>query len=246
MDGTTLFGLIGVAAMVAIAIVTGQVSKVFLNFHGIFLVCGGTFCAMLLNTPWKYFWAAVKIVPQMLFPKAAVSPEEIIPILVATAQDVHSRGVVALRGVDARGGPFFQHAAQIASEFSDPDYVKDLLENELNKEYDHNNEVVNVIRTMVILAPMFGLIGTLIGIVDVLKQISNPEMVGPAMAVAVTTAFYGISMANLVAVPIAGKIRLHQIEEQAAKAMIVEAIVAMLKGAVPALLEKKLRTYIVH
>ena len=93
------------------------------------------------------------------------------------------------------------------------------------------------------LAPMFGLLGTLIGIVSVLRDLANPASVGASMAVAMTTAFYGISLANIFCVPVAGKLRSRNIEELQAKTMVAEGIVMMLRGTVPLVIERKLRSY---
>jgi chemotaxis protein MotA len=245
MDITTIAGVSGVCAMVFIAVATGQVTKVFLNFHGLFLVGGGTIMSILLNTPLEYFWAAVKSVPSMLSSHDSVKPKTVLPVLISTSQAVHSGGINALRNVDQRAGAgFVAHAAQVALENNDPEYVRTILEQEIIQDHEHNNEIINVYRTMGIVSPMFGLIGTLIGIVDVLKHISNPEEVGANMAIAVTTAFYGILFANLFAVPVAGKLRLRHLQEFLMRQMVVEAVIEMLKGTVPAVLERKLKTFI--
>jgi chemotaxis protein MotA len=247
MDITTIIGISGVISMVFIAVATGQVTAVFLNFHGIFLVCGGTFMSLLVNTPLTYFWGAIKEIRKIFAGQSWARPENVVPALITAAQNVHSQGINALRGVDQNiANGFFARAATLATEFNDPEFVRAVLENEVAQENEHRNELVNVFRTMGVLSPMFGLIGTLIGIVDVLKQITNPAMVGPAMAVAVTTAFYGILLANLFAVPLAGKIRLKHQQEYMMKGMIIEAIIEMQKGTVPAILERKLKTYITH
>ena len=98
-------------------------------------------------------------------------------------------------------------ASLAALEYNDSNFVKQVMEQEINQAADETNEIANVYRTMSILMPMFGLLGTLIGIIGVLRDLSNPENVGPAMGVAITSAFYGIFMANMICVPIAGKIR---------------------------------------
>jgi chemotaxis protein MotA len=230
VDITTVFGLVALAGLITAAIATGQLTRVFLNFHGIGLVGGGSLIALLLNTPWEYFSAAIKAVPSMLS---------------SHKDTVHSQGINALRSVDARiGRGWLARAATVALENNDPDYVRQTLEQEAIQLNEHKNEVINVYRTMGIVSPMFGLIGTLIGIVDVLKHISNPEEVGANMAVAVTTAFYGILLANLVAVPLAGKLRLRYLHENVMRFMVIDAVVEMLKGTVPALLERKLRVYV--
>ena len=107
------------------------------------------------------------------------------------------------------------------------------------------NEIANVYRTMGILAPMFGLLGTLIGIISVLKQLSDPESVGPAMGVAITSAFYGILLANMVCVPIAGKIRARIWLRVKLKSMILEGILEIMKGSIPLVVERRLQAYLV-
>ncbi|MEE8424541.1 MAG: MotA/TolQ/ExbB proton channel family protein, partial [Elusimicrobiota bacterium] len=87
-----------------------------------------------------------------------------------------------------------------------------------------------------------GLIGTLIGIVQVLQQIADPSKVGPAMAIAITSAFYGIVLANIVFIPIAGKMRVRLWEKVKVKAMVIEGVTGMMKGTVPLVLERRLQS----
>ena len=129
-------------------------------------------------------------------------------------------------------------------EYNDSNFVRHVLEQEVNQRVDEMNEVANVYRTMGILAPMFGLLGTLIGIMGVLREISNPEFVGPAMAVAITSAFYGIVFANIVCVPIAGKIRTKIWMDVKVKSMILEGIMEITKGSVPIVVERRLQSFI--
>ncbi len=91
---------------------------------------------------------------------------------------------------------------------------------------------------------MFGLIGTLLGIIKVLKELSNPEMVGPAMALAISSALYGIAAANMIFVPIAGKLRLKIWMGTNIKAMILYGILEIMKGSVPLIVEAKLQVYL--
>lgn len=245
MDLATALGSAGLVALVAIAIVTGQVSSVFLNFHGLFVVLGGCAVAMLLNTPLTLLTETLKAL--MTLWRAPIEAKEVIPTLITMSQNVHARGLNAMGGADQKmAAGFLQRAAQVSMEFKEPKYVEEVLSAEIAREMEHHTEIVNVFRTMSILFPMFGLIGTLIGIVDVLKQISDPAAVGPAMAVAITSAFYGISLANLFATPIAGKLRLKFLEEYQVKAVIVEGVTEMLKGTVPVLVERRLESYLLE
>ena len=97
---------------------------------------------------------------------------------------------------------------------------------------------------MGILSPMFGLLGTLMGIIGVLRQLSDPEGVGPAMAVAITSAFYGILFSNMICVPIAGKIRARIWLRVKLKSMILEGILEIMRGSVPLVVERRLQSYL--
>jgi len=199
---------------------------------------------MLLNTPWSQlrgFWDSI-----LVFARGNPYPpkDQIIDSLVRLSEQVHSRGVVALGQADpAAVGGYLAQAATVAVEYNNPELVVQILEMEINTSFDKSNEAINLYRTMAVLAPMFGLLGTLIGIVSVLKDLSNPDSVGRSMAVAMTTAFYGITLANLFCVPVAGKLRTRTIEELRAKGMVVDAIGMMLRGVVPLAIERKLRAY---
>lgn len=247
MDLTSVLGVTGVFGLAGVAIVTGQVSSAFLNAHGVLVVLGGCAVSMMINTPSALLLDALKSIMVLFRSESATNPRDIVPLLISASQNVHARGTNALGGMDQKiAAGFLARAAQIGMEFKDPKYVQEVLEAELKVEFEHHNEIVNVYRTMSILFPMFGLIGTLLGIVEVLKHISDPESVGPAMAVAITSAFYGISLANLFATPIAGKLRLKFLQEYLAKAVIVEGVVEILKGTVPVLIERRLEAYLME
>lgn len=245
MDITSVLGVTGLFALAGIAVITGQVSSAFLNLHGFLIVIVGCGVSMLINTPAALLKESLLSIVVLFRAETRTDPKDIVPVLITASQNVHARGMNALSGMDNKvAAGFLARAAQIGMEFKDPKYVQEVLESELKLEFDRHNEIVNVYRTMSILFPMFGLIGTLLGIVDVLKDISNPESVGPAMAVAITSAFYGISLANLFATPIAGKLRLKFLQEHLAKAVIVEGIVEILKGTIPVLVERRLEAYL--
>lgn len=244
MDITTFLGIGALAGMAALGAVTGQLPPFFLNWHGLAIVLGGTAGAMLINTPLADARGAAAALAVLFRGSRFPSNEGIVAAIVELAERVHGRGVSALQEVDAHAvGGFLGRAAGVAVEYNNPDLVWQILETEINASYDRNNEMANVYRTMGILAPMFGLLGTLIGIVSVLREISNPEKVGGSMAIAMTTAFYGIALANTFCVPVAGKLRSRNIEELRAKTMVAEGVVMMLRGTVPLIIERKLRSY---
>ena len=242
MDVSTVAGVGGALFLLIIGIASGEIGGIFLNWHGIMIVLGGTTVSMLINTPLVYLGETVRAALGLLKRDPYAEPARLIPDLVKMAEGVQANGLNSLRSTNERlAGGYVHQAAMTALEYNNPEFVRTVLESEVNNEVDHANEVINVVRTAGVLSPMFGLIGTLIGIVKVLQQIADPEKVGPAMAIAITAAFYGIILANLVCVPIAGKLRLRLWERVKAKAMVVEGIIGMMQGTVPLVLERRLQ-----
>jgi chemotaxis protein MotA len=244
MDMTTLVGFGAVVAIAWLAMLGGGVPAAFLNWHGVVIVIGGVGSAMLINTPMRYILQAIGSMRLVIGGGRYQNMRATISAVVALAEQVQARGTSAFQDADASAaGGFLNHAAQAAIEYNNADLVDQILTNEIDQAFDHQNEVVNVFRTMGVLAPMFGLVGTLVGIVEVLRQIANPEQVGTAMAVALTTAFYGILLANIFCVPVAGKLRIRFWEELQAKTIIKEGVVMMMRGTVPLIIERKLQSY---
>jgi chemotaxis protein MotA len=200
---------------------------------------------MLINTPFRYLVRAVTELKSLMLEDDAASINKVIPIMYTLAEQCRANGLSSLKDADptiAKG--FLSRAAQAALEYSDYNFVKQVMEQEINQAADDAGEVANVYRTMSILMPMFGLLGTLIGIIEVLRDLANPESVGPAMAVAITSAFYGIFMANMICVPIAGKIRARIWLDVRLKAMILDGILEIMKGSIPIVVERRLQAYL--
>lgn len=244
MDFSTLAGVGGMILLIAIGGATGELSSVFLNAHGIIIVGGGTLVALCINTPMAYLSETMGLALGLFKKSVHGRAEDLIPEITRMAEQVQTGGLGVLRNVDTKlAGGYLQSAATTALEYNNPEFVRTVLETEVNNHVDHTNEVINVIRTGGVVAPMFGLIGTLIGIIKVLASISDPEKSMPAMAIAITSAFYGITLANLFFIPVAGKLRVRLWEEVKIKAMVVEGVIGMMKGTVPLVLERKLQSF---
>ncbi|MCM2267529.1 MAG: MotA/TolQ/ExbB proton channel family protein [Elusimicrobiales bacterium] len=245
MDLSTIVGVVAFAALMFMGITTRQLSSTLVNSHAVFVVLGGTFVAILLNTPLRYLVKAVTELKTMLFDEENEDMVKLIPIMTELTEQCRVKGLSALKEADpniAKG--FLSRAAMAALEYNDYNFVKQVMEQEINQAADEANEVANVYRTMGILMPMFGLLGTLLGIIAVLRDLANPESVGPAMAVAITSAFYGIFMANMVCVPIAGKIRARIWMTVRIKSMILDGVLEIMKGSIPIVVERRLRSYL--
>ncbi|MFC1522176.1 motility protein A [Elusimicrobiota bacterium] len=245
MDWTTIFGFILGFGVVAYGLFETKAFTAFLNLHGIILVIGGTVGATFINTSSELLFDAVKAVKFLFVRKKGLSPEEVIAIIERLAGKARRLGNLAIEsdGKDA-ADPFLQESIDTCLTASDEKLARDILVQKVKQAKSRHNEVINVFRTMAILFPMFGLIGTLIGIVTVLRNITDPKNVGTAMAVALSTAFFGILFANMVCVPIAGKLRIRNNDEALIKEIICEGILRIFfTGEIPSQIKLYLETY---
>lgn len=245
MDFSTIVGVIAFGLLIFGGIATKQLSYSLVNLHGIYVVMGGCFVAMLINTPFKYLIRALTELKTLMLDDESVNMNKIVPVMTALAEQCRVKGLSAFKDTDPSiAGGFLNRASLAALEYGDYNFVKQVMEQEINQAADEVNEVANVYRTMSVLLPMFGLLGTLIGIIGVLKDLSNPENVGPAMGVAITSAFYGIFLSNMFCVPIAGKIRARIWMDVKLKSMILDGVLEIMKGSIPIVVERRLQAYL--
>jgi chemotaxis protein MotA len=244
MDIMTIFGFMVLVLVIAASYFLGELPLVLFNFHAVLLVIGGTLIATMINTPKKYFLKAIKAFSLVFI---SGEYEDIYPAInhiVELSEKARKNGLKTLKEADENiANGFLKRACDAVVEYGDQNFVKNILEKEINQSFEELNEVSNVYRTMSLLSPMFGLIGTLIGIIGVLKDLSNPAAVGPAMAIAITSAFYGILLSNLLFVPVAGKIRAKAIMRLKLKEMILEGVLEIMKGSIPLMIERRMKTY---
>ena len=245
MDLSTVLGAAAFGFLIFVGFQSGQLSASLINMHGFAVVIGGCFTAMLINTPLRYLLKAVTELKALMLDGDSSDLHRVVPVITNLAEQCRMKGLSALKETDPDiAGGFLNRASLAALEYNDYNFVKQVMEQEINQAADEMNEVANVYRTMSVLMPMFGLLGTLIGIIGVLRDLSNPENVGPAMGVAITSAFYGIFMANMICVPIAGKIRARIWMEVKLKSMILDGVLEIMKGSIPIVVERRMQSYL--
>jgi chemotaxis protein MotA len=247
MEITSIFGLIAGFGVIFFGLWEAGVTGVFLNLHGIVIVLGGTIASVIFHCEWSHIKDALRGFGKVFKPSPYKNSHELIPILTNMAEIARQKGpVLALRDAPSHvADGFLARAADVALQnVQNPDLVKVLLERQINSSRIRNNEISNVFRAAGVLSPMFGLLGTLIGIIGVLRNIASPEILGTSMAVAITSAFYGISLANLVCVPMAGKLRAYAMDEQQTKTLILEGLLRVLREELPLVVEQRLWAFL--
>ncbi len=249
MDIMTIGGLIlGFILIYAGMVQSGKLTiSLFFNYHALMIVIGGTLAATMINTPWHELKNGFKALKTLIFEPKLPSPKETVSKLVNLTQKARREGISSLKdeGSDFGDG-FLGRAIKMVIDGLDVEFIKNALEKEIIETKERHKETANVFRTMAVLAPMFGLIGTLIGIVGVLKNLTNPIGIGSSMAVALTTAFYGILFANLLFLPASGKLRIKSLKEILLKEIIMEGVLAIKAGWIPLMVQRHLEGYLVN
>mgnify|MGYP005811174901 FL=1 len=172
-------------------------------------------------------------------PETQASIEELVEI----ANVARKEGVLGLEGREI-SSPFLSQGIQMLVDGQDSKTIKELLNKERLMTLDHNRSGAKVFTAMADVAPAMGMIGTLIGLVQMLSNMEDPKSIGPAMAVALLTTLYGAMIATMFATPIADKLSLRMTEEARMQSLYIDALVAIQEGTNPRIIEQMLSSYL--
>ena len=244
MDIATILGVISAFGLVWIAIFLGGGIQLFINIPALMIVVGGTLGATMINYPLRDVFGVFKVVKKALFARNT-SVAELIKRFMAFAQKSRKEGILALEAeIKEVNDEFLKKGVQLAIDGLEPQEINDILETEIEFVRSRHQLGAEIFSTMGTFSPALGMIGTLIGLVQMLQTMDDPSKVGPAMAIALLTTFYGSIIANIVCLPISGKLRTRSKEEVLAKEMAIQGIVSLSNGDNPRILEQKLQAFI--
>ena len=235
MDIATVLGIISAFGLVLVAIFMGGGLILFVNAPSAMIVIGGTLGTTMINYPLKEVLGVIKVVKNVFFTKV-LSTKDIIKQFVdflALESEVKS--------VDE---DFLRKGIQLSIDGLEPQSIREILETEISFIQDRHRLGAEIFTTMGTFAPALGMVGTLIGLVQMLQTMSDPSSIGPAMAVALLTTFYGSVMANIVCMPMAGKLRTRSSEEVLAKEVMIEGVICLSTGENPRIVEQKLQAFL--
>lgn len=243
MDIGSIAGAVLGWLLVFVAIAMGGGSG-FLNIPSILITVGGAIAATLMHYPLPQVMAVMRVARKALFMKE----QDYIKVyseLTDYAVRARRDGLLALENdIEKIEDPFMQKGLQMAVDGNTMEVLRSVLEDDLSAMQERHIVGQGIFKALGNYAPAFGMIGTLVGLVAMLQNMSDPSALGSGMAVALLTTMYGAMVANLVALPTAGKLEQRSQEEVALKTMIVEGIVAILEGHSPRIVEEKLRAFI--
>lgn len=247
MDLMTLLGAFCGIGAVYYVLAHGGMVKLLLNFEAIILIFGGTLGSVMISFP----WSALKWVPNALW-KMIVPPQRadylaLVQALVGMAEKARRGGLESLQSEMSRlPHPFLADGVQMLLDGLEPEVIRERCEREILVTRHRHQQVSSIFRSAGTFSPIFGLLGTLVGVVQVLRNITDPQMMGASMAIAMTASFYGIFAANFLFLPIAGKLDFYSEEEILARELISKGILAIQGGDIPWLLSRRLEAYLAY
>ena len=222
--------------------VLGGDPGVFFNVPSLLIVVGGMMLVVLMKFTLGQFLGVGKIITKA-FAYKSVSPEDIIAETVDLADAARKGGLLSLEDKEV-SSEFMQRGIQLLVDGHDPEIVKALLHKEMKLTTERHQNGIGIFSAMGDVAPAMGMIGTLVGLVQMLSNMSDPKSIGPAMAVALLTTLYGAMIATMFALPVADKLAIRKDEEALNQALIIDGLLAIQAGQNPRVIEQMLRNYL--
>jgi chemotaxis protein MotA len=204
------------------------------------IVFGGTTGAVLLQFPLPVVVKAVRSLAHVfLQPKR--NPEEMVRELVKYANRARREGIVSLDAeLESIKEPFLKKSLMLAVDGTEPQELRSIMELELQNQADHEDKIPQVFESAGGFSPTIGIIGAVLGLIQVMQHLDKIDEVGRGIAVAFVATIYGVGAANLFLLPAAGKLRIRIREEQLLREMTLEGVVSILEGMNPRTLESRL------
>jgi len=244
VDLATVIGLISTMGMMGWAMWLSSNGSInmFYDFVSIVIVFGGSFTAVIMKFTFAQLADAMKAISKAFMFKIE-SPEELIEKAVQLADSARKGGFLALEEAEIPN-PFMQKGINMLVDGHDADVVRGTLEKDIELTYSRHEAAIAVFKQLGDLGPAMGMIGTLIGLVAMLSNMSDPKAIGPAMAVALLTTLYGAIQANCIFLPLSEKMAVRNEEEKTNSELIMDAIMGIQDGQNPKVIESLLRNYL--
>lgn len=242
MDLATLLGLIITFGFILGAIISGGPIILFVNVPSLLIVIGGSIAVVLMQFTLSQFFGAFKVGMKAFFNKS-VNASELIEQAGVLANIARKEGMMALESQEIEN-PFLNKGIQLCVDGHPPDLVRKMLSKDISLTIQRHELGQKIFTALGDIAPAMGMIGTLIGLVQMLSNMDDPKSIGPAMAVALLTTLYGAIIANAFALPIADKLGLRSQEEKTNRTLILETISGIQEGMNPRVLEELLKAFL--
>ena len=242
MDFATLLGILSSVGFVSFAVFSREGADIFWNPQGLFIVLGGSAGIVMIKFSFKQ-WLGAFAAAGSAFRSSTDNPDELIAQMVELSGIARKDGMLALENVEIEYG-FLKQGVRMLIDGSSREVVSEVLYKDRQQFLDRQTLGTTVWSAWGEVAPAMGMVGTLIGLVQMLVDLSDPKAIGPAMAVALLTTLYGSLIANVIAIPLCDKLTLRKANEGRLMAMCIDGVLGIQGGQNPRILESMLKTYV--
>lgn len=245
MDIATIIGLVGGVGCVVMSVLTsGGTMGGIIDLPSVFMVIGGSFCALLIVAPLKDVLVSVKAMGKV-FKIPDFGEKTIVQNMVALSEKARREGILALEeGLEDLDDEFMKSGLRLVVDGTDGTVIRAIMESEMGQCEARHMNVIGVVNQWAGYAPGFGMIGTVLGLVGMLNNLEDKSSLGPNMAVALITTLYGCLLANWILGPMATKLTGQNTNEMRTKEMVIEGVLSIQAGDNPRILAMKLLTYL--
>lgn len=249
MDITTIIGLIGCAAVVFFGIISGNdgfsALGNFPDLPSVIITLGGSFICMFTQAKGiPEFLNSLKSIT-LTFKKPTTNEAEVINNIVKLSNVARKEGLLALEEMANNiEDDFLKKGIMLIVDGTDPELVRNIMETELLSLDKRHNEKINFWANLGSMGPAWGMIGTLIGLVNMLYNMDDMSSIGPNMAVALLTTLYGSILSNWICIPISFKLKMNNEFEISIKEVMVEGLLSIQAGENPRVIEEKLKSFL--
>ena len=244
MDLTSVLGIISGFLLIIIAIQRGGASRSFFDLSAILITVGGSLAAPVVSFRKEDIGKALSVA-SIAFKQRTIDYTATMEQLISLADLARREGLIALDNtLDTVDDEFLKRGLQLVVDGIDPEIIQEILETGISEIGARHKMGRKLFDQMATFAPAFGMIGTLIGLIQMLRTLNDPSKIGPGMAVALVTTFYGAVLAYMVFMPLSAKLAIRSQEEMLHKAIILEGILAIQSGDNPRIVAEKLRAYL--
>lgn len=244
MDLGTIIGMIAGIGVVAFGMFSGGDVRNYISVPSIIVTMGGGIFATVMGFPLSDSIRALKVIP-LIFKEPKSTAMDTIRTLVELSQKARREGLLALESAQIElKDDFLKKAMELVVDGIEAEIVKTTMQLDIDSMAVRHQNAQNYFKTLSTQFPAWGLIGTLLGLINLLKSLDDPSGIGPAMALALLTTFYGSIMANLICNPIANKLGGNSAEEIRLREMMMEGVLSIQSGENPRLMEHKLKTFL--
>ncbi|KAA0076265.1 MotA/TolQ/ExbB proton channel family protein [Tardiphaga sp. P9-11] len=243
MDITTLVGFVAGIIVLCTLVLMGGSFGMFYDVHAVIIIFGGSFAATLIRFPLSSILHGIPLGAKFAFTLSRLNARDLVDELARIAEIARKQGPVGLEKVETDDA-FLAKGIRFVADGYDLEFIRDNLERDRDNFLMHLDEGSKIYRAIGDCAPAFGMIGTLLGMVQMFSNMSDPSKLGPFMAVALLATLYGAIVGNLICLPIADKLHVKVLDEETNRTLIIDGILMIRDSKSPALVREMLLAYL--